>query len=78
MGINSLNQLDCRIFRLTISPEQSDEKNLIFCMLLQFHVNYKLIKKYWGGLGMVKNGCDHSCLRTQKLTVSEEKNNEVN
>ena len=24
---------------------------------------------------MVKNGCDHSCLRTQKLTVSEEKNN---
>ena len=51
MGINSLNQLYCRIFRLTISLEQSDEKNLSFCMLLQFHVNYKLIKKYWGGHG---------------------------
>ena len=39
--------------------------NLIFCMLIQIHINWKLIKKFWGG-------CGQSVYRILKLTVSQE------
>ena len=65
MGQNGLGQSDCRIFKLTISSEHKDEKAWFFACW------YRLIEiKSWlknDELGMVKNGCGHSGLRTQKL-----------
>ena len=45
--------------------------SLIFCILIQIHINQKLIKNFWG-MGLVKNGCGQSVHETLKLTVSKE------
>ena len=71
MDQNGLGQSDCRILKLTKSPEQKDEKAWFFAWW------YRLMKiKSWLkniGVGMVKNGCGYSGLRTLKLAVSQNK-----
>ena len=51
-------------------------KSLMFCMLIQINRNLKLIKNI--GVGVVKNGCGHSSLRTLKLPVSQKWSNGIN
>ena len=58
MGQNALDQSDYKIFKSIIKWW----KSLIFCMLIQ---------KKNIGVGMVKNGCDHSVLRTLKLAACQ-------
>ena len=36
MGQNALSQSDCKIFKLTISPEQNDEKARFFAFWYRF------------------------------------------
>ena len=71
MGRNTLDQSDCSIiFKLTISLEQNDEKAWFFaswCRFIEIKIWLKNI-----GVGVVKNGCGHSGLRTLKLAVSQE------
>ena len=69
MAQNSLGQSDCRIFKLTISPEHKNEKAGFFACW------YRLMKiKSWLkniGVHMVSNGCGHSGLMALKLAVSK-------
>ena len=70
MGQNALDQLDCSIFKLTMSLEQNDEKFWFFAYWCRF-----IEIKSWSkniGVGMVKNGCGHSGLTTLKLALSQE------
>ena len=72
MGQNALDQSECSIdyFKLTIYLEQNDEKAWFlacWCRLIEIKSWLKNI-----GVGVVKNGCDHSGLRTLKLVVSQE------
>ena len=69
MGQNALGQADCRIFKLTVSPEHNDEKAWFWVCcyrLMQIKSWFKNI-----GVGLVKNGCGHAGLRTLKLAVSQ-------
>ena len=65
---NVLSQSDYRIFKLTISLEQNDEKAWFFAFY------YILIEiESWlknAGVGIVRNRCGQSGLRTLKLAVS--------
>ena len=76
MGQDALGQSDCSIFKSTVSLEQNDEKTLFFACC------YRLMEiKSWSkniGVGLVKNGCGHSGLRTLKLAVSQEGINLIN
>ena len=76
MGQNALDQSNCSILKLTISVEQSDEKAWCFAYWCRF-IEIKIWLKHFG-VGMVKNGCGHSGLRTLKLAVSQEEINGVN
>ena len=70
MSQNALDQSDCSIFKLTISLEQNGEKAWFFaywCRLIEIKSWLKNI-----GVGMVKNECGHSGLRTLKSAVSQE------
>ena len=65
---NVLSQSDYRIFKLTISLEQNDQKAWFFAFC------YILIEiESWlknAGVGIVRNRCGQSGLRTLKLAVS--------
>ena len=66
---NALGQSDRKIFKLTICPEHNDEKAWLFAHW------YRLMEiKSWLKnivVGVVKNGCGHSCLKILKLAVSQ-------
>ena len=66
----ALDQSDCSIFKLTISLNQNDERNWFFA----YRCRFKKIKSWLKniGVGLVKNGCGYSGLRTLKLAVSQE------
>ena len=49
--------------------KRNQRNRLIFCILMQIHINQKLIKKFWAG--MVKNVCGQSGHENLKLTVSQ-------
>ena len=70
MGQNVLGQSNCCIFKLTTSPEQNDEKAWFFACWCRFIEIKSWLKNI--GVGMVRNGCDHSGLKTLKLAVSQE------
>ena len=70
IGQNALNQSDCSIFKLTVSLEQNDENAWFFAYWCRFIEIKSWLKNI--GVGMVKNGCGHSGLRTLKLAVSQE------
>ena len=76
MGQNALGQSDYRIFKSTISLEQNDEKAWFFACWYRFMENRNWLKNI--GVGVVKNGCGHSVLRTLKLAVCQGKTNEIN
>ena len=63
MEQNVLDQSDC-----SRSLEQNDEKAWVFAYWCRFIEIKSWLKNI--GVGMVKNGCDQSGLRTLKLTVS--------
>ena len=71
IGQNALGRSDCRIFKLTVSVEENDEKAWFFACWYRF-----MEIKNWSkniGVGIVKNGCGgHSVLRTLKLALSQE------
>ena len=75
MDQNALDQSDCSIFKLTISPEQNDEKAWFFAYWCIFIETKSWLKNI--GVGMVKDGCGHSGLRTLKLAVPQEGTNGV-
>ena len=75
MGQNALDQSDCSIFKLTISLEQNDEKARFFVYWSRFIEIKGWLKSV--GVGLVKNGCGYSGLRTLKLDVFQEGINEV-
>ena len=93
IGQNSLSQPDCRISKLTISPEQIDAtvsflacwygqsgcwiRKLNLPMELTYFLHAGTIWKVLG-VGMVKNGCGQSSNGTLKLTVSEEWTDGIN
>ena len=70
MGQNAFNQLDCSIFTLTISLEWNDEEAWFFAYWCRFKEIKSWLKSI--DMGIIKNGCDHSDLRTLKLAVSQE------
>ena len=70
IGQNALEQSDCSIFKLTVSLEQNDENARFFAYWCKFIENKSWLKNI--GVGIVKNGCGHSGLRTLKLAVSQE------
>ena len=76
MAQNALGQSDFRIFKSTISLEQNDEKAWFFACWYRFMENGSWLKNI--GLGVVKNGCGYSVLRTLKLPVCQGKMNEIN
>ena len=76
MEQNVLNQSDCRIFKLTISPERKDEKAWLFACWHRVMEIKSWLKNIW--VGMVKNGCDHPGLRTLKLAIPQKGSNEIN
>ena len=53
-----------------IAGNKNQQNSLSFCMLIQIHINQKLVKNFLGGHG--KNGCGQSGHRTLKLIVSQE------
>ena len=67
---NALSQWDSRIFKSTISPEQSNDRASFFACWYKFMKIKSWLKIFW--LGMFKNGCDLSGLWTLKLIGSEE------
>ena len=77
MGQNALgvyNQSDWRTFKSTVSLEQIDEKAQIFSFYYRFMEIKSWLKNI--GVGVVKNGCGYSGLRT--LAVSQETINGIN
>ena len=76
MGKNAYGQSDCRIFKSTIPPEQIDEKALFFASWYRFMEMKIWLKSI--GVGIIKSGCRHTGLRTQKLALSQEAINVLN
>ena len=72
----NLGQSDYMILKSTTSLEQNDEKAWFFAWWYRFMENSIWLKNV--GVGMVKNGCDHSVLRTVKFAVCQGKINEWN
>ena len=70
MGQNALGQSDCRIFKSTIFLEQNYEKAWFFECCYRFMEIKSWLKNF--RLGLIKNGCDHSGLKTLKLAISQE------
>ena len=73
MGQNVLGQSNCRIFKLTASPEHNDEKGWFFAFWYILMEIKSWLKNV--GVGLVKNGCDHFGL---KLAVSQNGINGIN
>ena len=76
MGQNALRQSDYRIFKSTITLEQYHEKAWFFACWYRFMESTSWFENI--GVGMVKNGFDHSVLRTLKLALCQGKMNEIN
>ena len=76
MGQSALSQSDNRICKSTISLEQNDEKAWFFACWCRFMSIRSWLKNI--GVGMVKNGCGHSILRTLKLAVCQGEMNWIN
>ena len=57
-------------FRINHISRTSLWNSLIFCMLIQIHINEKLTKKFLVGVG--RNVCGQSGHGTQKLAISQE------
>ena len=70
IGQNTIGQWDSSIFKLTISPEQSNDTASFFACWYKFMNIKNWLKILW--LGMFKNGCGQSGLWTLKLILSEE------
>ena len=70
MGQNALKQSNCSIFKLTVSLEQNDEKAWIFAYWRRFIEIKNWLKNI--DVGVVRNSCGHSGLRTLKLALSQE------
>ena len=70
MGQNALNQSDSSIFKFTKFLEQNDEKAWFVAYWCRFMEIKSLLKNI--GVGMVKNGCGHSGLRTLLLKKIQE------
>ena len=69
MGQNTFGKSDCRILKLTISPEQKDD---VLPDFLQVDTSMEIKSSLANiGVGMVQNGCDHSGLTTLKLAVPQ-------
>ena len=64
MGQNPCGQSDCRIFKSTLSPQESDQKAWLFSCRHRIMEIKKWSKNI--GVGVVKNGCVHSGLRALK------------
>ena len=75
MGKNAFNESDCSIFKLTIPLEQNDKKAWSFSYWFQFIEMISWLKSI--GMGVVKNGCSYSGLRTLKLALYQEGINRV-
>ena len=64
MGQNTCGQSDYRIFKSTLSPQESDQKAWLFSC------RHRIMEiKNWSkniGVGVVKNGCVHSGLTALK------------
>ena len=73
---NALGESDCIIFKSTISLERTSEKPCFNACWYKFMEIKSLLKSI--GVGMVNNGCGHSCHRTLKLDVSQDKINGIN
>ena len=69
-GFWDMGQSDSRIFKSTISLKQNDEKASFFACWYRFREIKSWLKDI--GVGVVKNECGHSGLRTLKLAVSQE------
>ena len=52
MSQNALGQSDCRIFKLTISPEQKDEKDWEKSLMKNPEVGSKISKWAWSKMGL--------------------------
>ena len=76
MGQNALSQSDWKIFKSTISLEQNNEKARFFVCWYKFMEIKGWLENV--GVGVVKNGCGHSGLRTLKLAIPQEGMNVIN
>ena len=70
MDQDALDQSDCSMFKLVVSLEHNDGKAWFFAYWCRFVEIKSWLKNI--GVGLVKNGCGHSGLRTVKLAVSQE------
>ena len=76
MGKNVLGQLDCRIFKSTVSLEQNNERAYFFaCWYIFMEIKSSLENIE---VGMVKNRCGQSGHRTLNLALSQEGINGIN
>ena len=73
---NALSQSDYRIFNLAISLEQNDEKAWFFACWYRFMGIRDWLKNI--GVGVFKNGCGQSVLRTLISAVCQEEMNGIN
>ena len=69
MDQNAVGQSDCRIFKLTISAECTNEKAWFFACWYRLMEIKSWLKNI--GVGRVNNGCGHSGLKTLKLALSQ-------
>ena len=76
MRQNALDQPNCRIFEPTLSPGENDEKIWAFACWCKLIENKNWLK--YIEVGVVINGCTHSCHRTLKLAKSREEINGIN
>ena len=76
MDQNALCQSDCRIFKLTISPEENDEKAWFFAYWFKLMEIKSCLKNV--GVGVVKSGCGLSCQSTLKMAISQKRGNGIN
>ena len=67
---NALAQSNSRIFISTLSLKQNDEKAWFFACWCKFMETESWLRNI--GMDVVRNECDHSGVRTQKLAVSQE------
>ena len=72
---NAVSQSDYRILKSTISLEQNDEKAWLFACWYRFMEIRSWLKNI--GVGLVKNGCGHSILKTPKLAVYQREMNGI-
>ena len=75
-GKNLVPEIWPKMLLANISLEQNNEKAWFFACWYRFMENRSWLKNI--GVGMVKNWCGHSILRTLKLAVCQGKRNKIN